>query len=314
MATYSSFKRIDSAAIIDGTVASVDIANSSVPNAAIQNQAVSSTKMSSVVTSEKLANELNLSTKSVTYRTITDNDVAANAQIAGARLAAGAATDNIGYTPVNSAGDTMTGTLTVPAGSLASPSIRQSASSNTGIYFPTTNQVGITVGGASALEVQAGNTRLPNRPTFSGVGTTGWHYANSFGGTGLRELGNVWNWARVYETGGTNFQTGIGRYFAPVSGYYHFNTMWYMLNDANSAPHYVHAFFCRNGSFSWGAGGRNPYTINMYSTRNSYDDGASYAAIIFLNQGEYCNLGVVWHNFSSRIHSSHQFFNGHLIG
>lgn len=313
MATYSSFKKINSAAITDGSIVAADIASLAVPTAAIQDDAVTAAKMSGVVTSDKLASSLNLASKTVTYRPIVNADIDSAAGIAGSKFATGAAVTNLGYTPVNAAGDTMTGTLTIPAGSVSSPSIRQSGSSNTGIYFPTTNQVGITVNGTSALQVQNGNTRIPNRPSFCSVGTSGWHYANSFG-TGLRELGNTWGWALTYETGGSNFSPGIGRYSAPVSGYYHFNTMYYMLNDANSPPHYVHVFFCRNNGQGWGAGGRSPYVMNMHSTRNSYDDGASYAAIMYLNAGDYCNLSVVWHGYSSRLHSSHQFFNGHLIG
>ena len=313
MATYSSFKKIDSAAIVDGAIVSADIAAATVPTAAIDNQAVTAAKMSGSVTSAKIASTVSLSGKTVTYRPLVDADFSAASAIAGTKLASGAATANLGFTPVNAGGDTMTGTLTLPAGSVSAPSIDQSASTTTGIYFPTTNQVGFTVGGAQALNVYNGGSTLPRRPSFNSVGTTGWHYANSFG-TGLRELGNVWAWALTYETGGSNFSPGVGRYTAPVSGYYHFNTMYYMLNDANSAPHYIHAFFCKNSGTGWQAGGRSPYTINMHSTRSSYDDGASYAAIMYLSASEYCNISVVWHNYSSRLHSSHQFFNGHLIG
>lgn len=313
MATYSSFKKINSDAIVNGAIISNDIASSTIGTAALNNNAVTGTKMSGVVTSSKIASTIDLSSKTVLYRPIVGSDISDSAGIVGSKFASGAASDNLGYTPVNSAGELMTGTLTVPAGSVSAPSIRQSGSSNTGIYFPGTNQVGFTINGSQALEINNGNTRIPNRPSFCSVGTSGWHYANSFG-TGLRELGNVWGWALTYETGGSNFQSGVGRYSAPVSGYYHFNTMYYMLNDANSSPHYVHAFFCKNGGTGWTAGGRSPYTINMHSTRSSYDDGASYAAIMYLSAGDYCNLSVVWHNYSSRLHSSHQFFNGHLIG
>lgn len=313
MATYSSFKKINSDAVVDASIVAADIANATVPTAAIGNQAVTGAKVANTVTSAKIASSIDLSSKTVTYRPIVNADIDASAAIAGTKLGSGAATTNLGYTPVNTGGDTMTGTLVVPAGSVSAPSIRQSASSTTGIYFPTTDQVAFTVGGSQALQITGTNTRLPNRPSFCAVGTSGWHYANSFG-TGFRELGNTWGWALTYETGGSNFSPGIGRYTAPVSGYYHFNTMYYMLNDANSAPHYVHVFFAKNNGQGWGAGGRSPYTINMHSTRNSYDDGASYAAIMQLNSSEYCNLAVVWHSYSSRLHSAHQFFNGHLIG
>jgi hypothetical protein len=313
MATYSSFKKIDTDAIINSTIISEDLANSSVPTAAIANNNVTDSKIIGVVTSEKLSSSIDLSGKSVTYRPIVNNDMSSAAAIAGTKLASNAATTNLGFAPVNAAGDTMSGTLRLPAGTAAAPSIRHSGSSNTGIYFPTTDQVSFSVGGNERLRIQNPNTLIGNRPSFNAVGTTGWFYANTFGG-GEREIGSTWGWVTNSETGGTNFAPGTGRFTAPVSGYYHFNTMYYLLNDANSAPHYVHLFFRKNNTRAWMPGGRSPYTINMHSMASSYDDGASYSAIMQLNAGDFCSLGVVWHGFSSRMHAGHQFFNGHLIG
>lgn len=314
MATYSSFKKINSEAIIDGTITGADIASTTIPTAAIQNSAVDGTKISGTVTSAKLATTIDLSAKTVTYRALVDGDFSASAAIGGSKLASTATSDALGFTPVNAGGDSMTGTLTVPAGSVSAPSIRQSASSNTGIYFPTTNEVAFTIAGTQQMVIRNPNTTIPNRPSFNAVGTTGWYYANTFGGGEQEIVGNVWGWSVNHQTGGSNFNTTNGRYTAPVSGYYHFNTMWYLLNDANSAPHYVHLFFRKNGTRAWTQSGRSPYTINMHSTTSSYDDGASYAAIMNLNAGDYCSLAVVWHGYSSRIHAGHQFFNGHLIG
>lgn len=313
MATYSSFKRIDSDAVLDGTITNTDIAPTTIASADIADLSVTGNKLNGAVTSAKLASSIDLSEKTVTYRPIATSDISASAAIAGTKFASGAATANLGFTPVNSAGDTMTGTLTVPAGSVGSPSIRHSGSSNTGIYFPTTNQVSFAIGGTERLKIANPNTIIGNKPSFNAVGTNGWYYGNSFGG-GEREIGSLWGWVTNYETGGTNFAPGTGRFTAPVSGYYHFNTMYYLLNDANSAPHYVHLFFRKNNSRAYTPGGRSPYTINMHSTSSSYDDGASYSTLMQLNAGDFCSLAVVWHGFSSRMHAGHQFFNGHLIG
>lgn len=313
MATYSSFKKINSDAIIDGEIVANDIAASTITANNITNSNVTGDKMNGVVTSDKLASSIDLSAKTVTYRPIVNSDMSTTASIEGSKFTSGAAVSNIGYTPVNTSGDTMTGTLVLPAGSAGAPSIKNPNSSNTGIYFPTTNQVSFSIAGNERLKIQSPNTLIGNRPSFNAVGTNGWYYGNTFGG-GEREIGSTWGWSLNYETGGSNFSTGTGRYTAPVSGYYHFNTMWYLLNDANSAPHYVHLFFRKNNTRAWTPGGRSPYTINMHSTTSSYDDGASYSAIMQLNAGDFCSLAVVWHGFSSRIHAGHQFFNGHLIG
>jgi hypothetical protein len=317
MATYSSFKKVTGNAILDGALVAADIAPDTIPTAAIQDGQVPSSAISGTVTSAKIASTVDLSAKTVTYRTMTDGDFSASAGITSAKLAGSAITTNLGFTPVNAGGDTMTGNLTVPAGSVSAPSIRQASSSNTGIYFPSTSQMAFTVGGTNRLNIGAGGggeVQMGNRPSFCVAGTTGWYYANTFGGGEQEIQGNVWGWAFGYETGGSNFNTTYGRFTAPVSGYYHFDTMWYLLNDANTAPHYVHLFFRKNNSRGWTPGGRSPYTINMHSTSSSYDDGASYAAIMQLNAGDYCSLAVVWHGYSSRMHSAHQFFNGYLIG
>ena len=313
MATYSSFKKITSDAIIDGAVNSSVIAPTTITSTDIENLAVDNTKMSGVVTTGKLAASVDLSGKTVSYRPITNADLSGTAGLAGSKFTTGAAVTNLGFTPVNSAGDTMTGTLTLPAGSAAAPSIRSANSSNTGIYFPGSNQIAFSQGGNNRLNIANPNTQIGNKVSFNAVGTTGWFYGNTFGG-GERELNSVWGWTTNYETGGTNFAPGTGRFTAPVTGYYHFNTMYYLLNDANSAPHYVHLFFRKNNNRAWTPGGRSPYTINMHSTTSSYDDGASYASVMQLNAGDFCSLAVVWHGFSSRMHAGHQFFNGHLIG
>lgn len=314
MATYSSFKKIDSAAIIDSQVLAADIASTGVPESAIANSAITGAKISGTVTSEKINSTIDISTKSVTYRPIISGDISASAGIAGNKLAVGATDTNLGYTPVNSAGDTMTGQLIIPAGSTSTAAFRNSDSANTGVYFPTSGQVAFVVQGGNKLNIGAGSqghVQLSSRPSFCAVGTNGWYYGNTFGG-GEREIDSTWGWSVQYETGGTNWSNN-GRFTAPVSGYYHFNTMWYLLNDANTAPHYVHLFFRKNNNRAWN-NGRSPYTINMHSTSSSYDDGASYAAVMQLSASDYCSLAVVWHGFSSRIHAGHQFFNGHLVG
>jgi hypothetical protein len=145
------------------------------------------------------------------------------------------------------------------------------------------------------------------------VGQNGWYYAPAFGGVAEYEIGNIWSWTTSHQYGGTNFNNN-GRFTAPVTGYYTFHTWWYMLNDANTPPNYVHLFFRKNNSRSWTAGGRSPYVINMHQNTNSYDDGFSHTAVIDMNAGDYVSLGIVWHGNSSRVHSGHHLFSGQLIG
>lgn len=315
MASYNSFKKIDRQAIIDGQVTSSDIASGAVDTAELASNAVTSSKVAdNAVASNQLASNIDLSTKNITYRAIVNGDVDASAAIASGKLAAGAAEVNLGYTPLNAGGNNaMTGRLAVTNGSASSPSIRGS-DANTGIYFAD-NAVRFTVNGSDALQIDSsGRAIFPSKPAFAAVGQPGWLYANNYGGTGDRELNSIMNWNLAHQYGGSNFNTSNGRFTAPVSGWYHFSTMWYFLNDTNGTNSYVHTFFRKNGSVNTTPGSRIPYNINMHGNTNNYDDGANYNSIQYLNSGQYVSLCIRWHARNSRHHAGHQIFSGQLIG
>jgi hypothetical protein len=314
MATYSSFKKIDSDALVDATILPADIAGNTIPTAAITANSVPAAAFSGTVTSQKLASTIDLSGKTVTYRAITNTDISPGASIVGGRLAASAATNNLGYTPVNQAGDAMTGQLLVPAGSVGTPSIINSGSTNSGINI-TTNNVAIVAGGATAVNVSStGAITRPSHPAFQAWGTAGWLYAGSYGGTGERELQSQMGWTTSHQAGGTNFVDSTGRFTAPTAGYYRFSTWYYLLNDANTPPNYIHPFFRKNNNRGWTSGGRSPYLMAMHQNTNSYDDGFSHSAVIDMAAGDFVSLAVVWHGNSSRHHAAHQYFSGQLIG
>jgi hypothetical protein len=315
MPSYSSFKKISSEAIVDQTIQSGDIANTTIVTGDIQDGAVVAGKMNGVVTSAKLNATVDLSGKTVTYRPIVNSDISGSAGIAGAKLAAGAATTNIGFTPVNTGGDTMTGVLIVPSGSASAPSITRDGNTNTGISLEA-NAIRISGGGSEAMVIDnSGRVRRPNHPAFAVSATTGWLYASNYGGTGTFECAGVMGWNNAaHQTGGSNWNPSNGRYTAPISGYYVFHTCWYMLNDNNSTPSYVHTWIARSGNVNWLPGGRTPYNINMHGNRNNYDDGSNYSAVFQLNAGDYASVWIRWHSYNSRHHAGHHIFSGHLIG
>lgn len=316
MASYSSFKKIDSEAIVDGEVVSADVNDGAVSSAKFAAGAVTNAKIApGAVDSNKLAASLDLSGKTMTYRTVVAGDVSNSASIAGDKLGSGAAAANIGYTPLDKAGGTMTGTLRLPDGSAGSPALRSTGDANTGLYFPGDNQVAVSINGADAMRVDSdGRVRYPRKPAFAAVGQPGWLYANSYGGTGDRELNSIMNWNLAHQYGGSNFNTSNGRFTAPISGWYHFSTMWYFLNQTNGTDSYVHSFFRKNGSVNTSPSSRIPYNINMHGNRNNYDDGANYSSIQYLNSGQYVSLCIRWHRYNGRHHAGHQVFSGQLIG
>jgi len=315
MATYSSFKRVTSDAILNSTITGNDIASNTIPNSAIGSQQVPAGAMSGTVSSSVLASTIDLSSRTVTYRPIVDADISGSAGITGTTLGSGAITTNLGYTPINNTGDTVSGQLFVPAGSTAAPSIALSSMTDNGINFTGTT-VQVVSDGAVSLNVDgSGFITRPNHPAFCAVGQNGWYYVNTWGPPAREvEIDANWNWAVAYQSGGSNFSTPGGRYTAPVAGHYAFQTWWYMLNDANTPPNYVHLFVRKNNNRGWTAGGRSPYIMHMHQNANGHDDGWCQSAVMPLAAGDFVSLACVFHGNSSRLHAGHQIFSGYLIG
>jgi hypothetical protein len=314
MATYSSFKKIETESIIDSaitgekfapnSVISSKFASASVRTTDIQNGAVGTTQLSSTV---------DLSGKTVTYRPIVNADIN-NGAIAGGNLASGAATTNLGYTPLNRAGDTATGQFRLAGGSVGTASLQGPSDPNTGIYFPTTNQVSLSTNGGQRLLINAdGHNIEPTRPAFYAAGNGGWYYANSFGGVNSwRELtGFTWN---VIQQGGNNFNSN-GRFTAPVSGYYYFYLQSYYYNDNNGAPNYTHWNIGRNGSPGTAVGGRTPHTMFSHGVPNNYTPGIQTTIEFWMDAGNYASPQPYWGSGGGgRIHGDHSLWCGYLIG
>ena len=318
MATYTSFKKINTTAIVDLSITSGDLAATTVSTTNLAAGAIDATKMSNVVTSAKLASTLDLSTKTPTYRAIVDGDFANTAGISGTKLASGAVTASLGFTPVNSAGDTLDASIPLSlttTTSTSAPNLYRAGDTNTGISIEAST-VRIVAGGVEYAVIDSSlRVTRPNHPAFAVSATNGWLYASNYGGTGTFECGSVMGWNNAsHQTGGSNWNPSNGRYTAPVTGYYVFHTCWYHLNDSYGTPSYVHNWIAPNGNINWMTGGRTPYNINMHGNRNQYDDGANYSAVFRLNATEYASVWIRWHSYNSRHHAGHQIFSGHLIG
>lgn len=101
---------ITSAKIADGTIATGDLADSSVTTAKVADANVTTAKIADAnVTTAKIADS-NVTTAKIADLNVTTGKLADGA-VTNGKLAAGAAVANIGYTPVNKAGDSMTGAL-----------------------------------------------------------------------------------------------------------------------------------------------------------------------------------------------------------
>lgn len=150
-----------------------------------------------------------------------------NATVSANKLASGAAVSNIGYTPVNKAGDTMTGRLTIGAGSdraidlLNSSSVAQGYIGVEGAFgsAPTNSlrlrgEGGVVLGAggtAHLISDSSGRIRMPLQPKayveYGAVSVSAGTYTDMTGGTSPVNIGSIYNSAN-------------GRYTAPVAGVY----------------------------------------------------------------------------------------------
>jgi len=311
MASYSSFKKINSEAIIDSAVVGNKFAPSAITPPKIANNAIATNDISNgAVGTNQLSNTLDLSSKAVTYRPLASADFA-NAVIPGGKLASGAATTNLGYTPTNRAGGTMSGQLQLAAGSAAAPALAFSGDTDTGIHFPSADNIFVSAGAGNRMIVDSsGRSREPDRPAFHAAGTGGWRYWNSFGGAGWREI-NI-NW-QVTQQGGNNCSSN-GRFTAPVAGYYWFYLQSYYYNDTNGTPGYTHWNIGRNGSQATTVGGRTPHTIFAHGLPAHHAPGIMTACQFFMNAGDFASPQPYGPNGPGRFHGDHSLWCGYLIG
>lgn len=317
MATYSSFKRITSDAITSSSVTGAKIGALQVTTDKLDSNSVRTTDIQDgAVGTNELAGTVDFSGKTMTYRPFVDGDFA-NGSIAAGNLASGAITTNLGYTPLNRAGGTHSGTLTLPAGSVGAPSLASASSTNTGVYFPSSSSIALAGNGdLEALWNSAGVLTEPNKPAFIASGSGGWYYANSFPGgpNGWRELTGAWTWS-TFQQGGSNIGAN-GRFTAPVAGYYFFYCSTYWYNDTNDWRGYTHWAIGRNGGIGVaGPGGRAPHTMYGHHAQAHHIPGINMGLTMWMNQGDYAIPQPFWNSANlGRCHGDYTLWCGFLVG
>ena len=308
MANYNSFKKIDTEAIVDSAITAADIGTGEVTSAKLDTSAVSQDKFASgAVSSSKLANTLDISGKTVTYRPLVDGDFDSGA-IAGTQLETGAVVANLGFTPVNTAGDTMTGQLVIQNGSVISSNGNQAS----GIRIDG-QTIHIRENGTDRLSFNSsGQPTQTNHPAWEASGRGGWRYGNSYGGANnWRELDDMgWNFN---TTGGITTSNNC-RVTVPIAGYYYAYLQTYWYNDSNSTNGYTHFKIGLNGGNGELLGGRTNHQMYAYGLRNNHAPGIMTSYVRYLNAGQYLTPLPYFGGNQGRHHGNHSYWCGYLIG
>lgn len=257
--------------------------------------------------------------------------------VTAAKMAAGAAVGNLGYTPVNKAGDSMTGALTVDGSATGMPitaTATGSASSEINIVLNsgTSNKETILNFGDSLVGAARYKGRIFYRGTDDSLrswvnqGTTGWvldssgrmtipnqpsfyAYRAAGGGnySGTTPQVFVFN-NTAFNTGG-NYSTSTGRFTAPIAGTYAFS--YQVLSRGTSLGSRTAIY--KNGSkyISVGTGSSMTYT---QASSSEITQGAT--VYISLAANDYVEVRV-WTDGAGDFYGDtnmHNGFSGSLIG
>jgi hypothetical protein len=181
---------------------------------------------------------------------------------------------------------TISGVLTVPAGSATSPSITFDDDTDTGIYFPGADEIAFTCNGSLQVRITPeGYVRIPNIPVFSASSTTGPFTGTGSYPTGIFTSGNYWD--TISYNNGNNMNTATGRWTATVNGYYLVSNHTQLSNGDN--PVGINLRIYKNGGGA--AGGLEAY--------NNVSGGPSVKAqcIFYLEVNDYLEFQAADYRF-----------------
>lgn len=238
-----------------------------------------------------------------------------NGTVSANKLASGAAVSNIGYTPVNKAGDTMTGRLIIGAGSdraidlLNSSSVAQGYIGVEGAFgsAPTNSlrlrgEGGVVLGAggtAHLISDSSGRVSTPYQPSFFAVKTS------DFTGTSQNPVQFD---ATIFNVGG-HYNTSTYLFTAPVSGKYFFSAVlaFYLNGNARQIDFYL----AKNGTTVQGS----DTFIAGVQGNNTHCQGV-LSGVFDMTAGD--NMRVAWGNSTATIvlysAGSRVTFSGYLLG
>lgn len=127
------------------------------------------------------------------------------------------------------AGDTMTGNLLQPAGAVGAPALASSADTDTGIWYPAANVLGLAAGGVNALRIQTGGPNVASGLAYlyngisvvygqTALGNFYFGNAGNFTGSGSLNLAIGQGALSSLTTGSSNCGFGFGALVNDTTG------------------------------------------------------------------------------------------------
>jgi hypothetical protein len=237
--------------------------------------------------------------------------------VTAAKMAAGAAVGNIGYTPVNKAGDTLSGVFDFGSSMANIPKIIKTYNSGTyqagigmdpssaalRLYAPS-NDPAIIIGHISnsdgvtfteRLRIDnGGRLTMPYQPAFSAAGS----------GATPNTVGAVLQYSTALLNVGGHYNTSTYRFTAPVSGNYRFS-----FNCIFNASTYLFASLYKNGAYLSGAG-----SIGIKQGAG-VECQSSCTIVLPANANDFFDVRI-WYYSSGYVglYADHANFSGELIG
>ena len=224
---------------------------------------------------------------------------------------------------VNTAGDTMTGDLTISStagqlkltdtdGTEQNTTIKQSGGNLFIQSRDNTNNAGVVFAGngggnySEHMRINAsGQVTMPSQPAFAGKSHSAWHTATQGNTIVVDFVAN----SILYNTG-NHFNVSNNRFVAPIAGKYLFHTQSYVkLDTSDDDGNHGYIWIKKNGS-----GYLESYEIFGYMNSGDADQTVTVTTIMDMAVNDYATLELTGASGSTSYYGPATNFSGYLLG
>lgn len=218
--------------------------------------------------------------------------------------------NSLGYTPVNKAGDTMTGNLNMPMNSNINFSgnwgFKTGYQDNTAgdHYYYINRRSNSVESQVMKIHGEYGTVQMPQQPAFLAAGVTGSYAPNALIGFSNK---------LITTSRATNFSSTTSLFTAPVAGAYYFGYIIWVYSTST----YVQIAFKKNGVDYAPSGSDSLISMNGNPGVSGSAISMTSNIVIELAAGDTIGVGIRSGGLGSAtvsLYGGHSHFYGHLIG